>query len=99
MNNYRVMDWNEFEERVKSQLHIHFLSLDTLLELPETKKLILKWHHLDGWEDLDDIEIYTYIENLKKPAGKLLLITEASYKNHLGAFELDASAIRYSKPS
>lgn len=94
MRSISILTWEIFQKIAQKYLKTTFSSLDNYIIYLANNGTSIKWHRLQNWETLDDERIFNNIERLKNPVGKLYIITEASYKNHLGPFELDASDIR-----
>ncbi len=88
-----IITWEFFQQIAEKYLEINFLSLDKYINYLSGKGVSVNWYRLEKWGNLEDGEIYEKIESLKLPVGQLYVITEVCYKNNLGPFELDASAL------
>lgn len=49
-----------------------------------------RWPRLEGADAMDDAAIYQRLAALHEPAGRVLMVSEVSYRRGSGAFEMDA---------
>lgn len=83
-----IANWEIFGALFKKSFGFEFKSLEDFINFLSGKNSELKWYNLNGWETLDDNEIFKNLNDLREITGVIYIITEASYRNNLGPFEL-----------
>ncbi|WP_371368286.1 hypothetical protein SRRS_19220 [Sporomusa rhizae] len=81
---YDILTWEHVRNLIKQQFGVNFIKVDDFFR-EDTE-----WFPLDDWENANSLEIISLFNNLKTLEGKLIIITDASYKKELGPFHVDA---------
>jgi hypothetical protein len=84
---YNLVTWQNFNNLIKQCFNINFRKVDNFF-MPNTV-----WHRLNGWEQLEDVEIFQYLADLRAFEGMLFVITDACYQDSMGPFHLNATNI------
>lgn len=82
-----VLTWEYFKLKVKQHLNIDFVKVDDFFREGT------KWFTLEDWLNTDDLDILHCLESLYPFEGKLIIVTDASYKKDLGPFIVEANRI------
>lgn len=85
-----VIHWKKFKALFENCFGFKFQSLEDVVDALDSAKILVAWHSLSDWENLDDLEIFHKLLGLQAVKGDVLVITEASYYNNYGPFQLHA---------
>lgn len=81
---YKIVQWEKFKYIIEQNFKISFRVVDDFFV---NKPIMHKW------KELKDVDIYYTLSKLRAFEGKLLVITDVSYRSNLGPFEVVAENI------
>lgn len=88
---YEIIKWDEFTNLIMEKFNIKFTKNCGKPDLfGKDDKL---WIKKEGYEDLENIEVIQCLEEIKPFVGVLYIIADASYRDDLGPFKIQAKDI------
>ena len=72
---------------------ISCVKIETLWDFLGEAEAMEIWTKLDGWEDIDDLEIYERMTQYVKPAGLLYVVTNGTYRKNCGGTEIESVSL------
>lgn len=82
---YQIVQWENFKSLIEKNFRIVFRTVDDLF---------VNQPILHRWKVFKESELFDTLSKLRPFKGTLLIITDASYRNNLGPFEVEANNIQ-----
>ena len=88
-----IVLWESFKALFKSCFGFDFRAVEDIVVALDSAKIKIDWHSLSNWEGLDDLDILHKMLKLHVIDDEVFVITEASYDNSNGPFQLKAEEL------